>query len=85
MKLIARTIDRLRVERMRIEQLIADRYTSMPGHVSDEDLERYHLGMVQDDELAALEEHLLWCTPCIDRAEANAHYVDAMRAAMVDD
>jgi len=32
----------------------------MNDHISDHDLERYHLGMVKDEaELAALEEHYL--------------------------
>jgi hypothetical protein len=40
------------------------------GHISDDDLERYAMGTVKDEaELAALEEHLLVCGPCIDRAE----------------
>jgi hypothetical protein len=39
-------------------------------HISDEDLERYYLGMVTDEsELAPLEEHLLACPPCVKRAE----------------
>jgi hypothetical protein len=34
-------------------------------HICDHDLERYHLGMVKDEaELAAIEEHLLWCHIC---------------------
>ena len=33
----------------------------MTAHLSDTDLERYHLGMIfEGPELAALEEHLLW-------------------------
>ena len=57
----------------------------LPGHIDDHDLERYHLGMVKDEiELAALEEHLLWCGACVDRAEASAGYVDAVRAAACD-
>src|ERR1039458_2094076 len=32
-------------------------------------------------ELATLEEHLLWCGACVDRAEAVAQYVDARRCA----
>ena len=52
------------------------------GHISDHDLERYYLGMVtREEELAALEEHLLWCHPCIERAEETQNYVDAMRVA----
>ena len=55
-------------------------------HISDHDLERYYLGMVtEESELAALEEHLLWCTSCVERAEETQDYVDAMRVAAYDD
>ena len=54
------------------------------NHISDHDLERYHLGMVTDeDELAALEEHYLGCPECAKRAEESAGYVDAIRAGIV--
>jgi hypothetical protein len=54
-------------------------------HISDHDLERYHLGMVTDqEELAALEEHYLGCPQCANRAEESARYVDAFRAAIVE-
>ena len=53
-------------------------------HISDHDLERYHLGMVVDEaELAPLEEHLLACSECVERAEDAADYVDAVRAAII--
>ena len=53
-------------------------------HASDTDLERYYLGMVKDKvELAALEEHLLLCSVCVDRAEAAQEYVDLMRVALL--
>jgi hypothetical protein len=54
-------------------------------HISDHDLERYHLGMVaeNEEELARLEEHLLWCNKCINSAEASARYVDAMRVGAI--
>lgn len=53
-------------------------------HISDHDLERYHLGMVTDEaELATLEEHLLVCLPCIEQAELAAEYVDLLRAAII--
>ncbi len=53
-------------------------------HISDHDLERYHLGMVLDEaELASLEEHLLVCSDCIDLAEKTAEYVDFLRAAVI--
>ncbi len=55
-------------------------------HISDHDLERYYLGMVPDeDELEHLEEHLLCCPPCVERAEETQDYVDAMRVAAYDD
>jgi len=51
-------------------------------HISDHDLERYYLGMVTDEgELASLEEHLLWCAWCVERAEQTQDYVDVMRVA----
>jgi hypothetical protein len=53
-------------------------------HISDHDLERYHLGMVKDEaELAPLEESLLACPKCVERAEEAADYVDAIRAAII--
>jgi hypothetical protein len=51
-------------------------------HISDEDLERYYLGMVTDEaERTPLEEHLLACPQCVAGAEASQDYVDAIRAA----
>ena len=53
-------------------------------HIADHDLERYHLGMVVDEaELAPLEEHLLCCPKCVYGAEEAADYVDALRAAII--
>jgi hypothetical protein len=53
-------------------------------HICDHDLERYHLGMVKDEsELAPLEEHLLACPKCAERADESADYVDAIRAAII--
>jgi hypothetical protein len=53
-------------------------------HISDHDLERFHLGMVKDEaELAAIEEHPLGCSPCIDAAEEAAQYVDTIRVAII--
>jgi hypothetical protein len=64
-----------------VAQVMANSTGRLPGH-DDHDLERYHLGKVTDDaELGLLEEHLLWCGECIDRAEAIAQYLDAVRAA----
>jgi hypothetical protein len=53
-------------------------------HISDHDLERYYLGMVTDDnELAALEEHILACRLCAERADEAQDFVDAIRAAAI--
>jgi hypothetical protein len=52
-------------------------------HISELDLERYHLGMVSEAEEAAIEEHYLGCPVCAERAEAAADYVDAMRAGII--
>ena len=53
-------------------------------HVSDHNLERYHLGMIQDEaEIASLEEHLLWCRFCVDRAREAADYLDMVRRAAI--
>lgn len=54
-------------------------------HISDHDLERYYLGMLQDEtELAPLEEHILACASCAERAEEAQDYVDAMRAGALE-
>jgi hypothetical protein len=53
-------------------------------HISDDDLERYYLGMItQDEELALLEEHIIGCQFCATRAEEAQDYVDAIRAALI--
>ena len=52
-------------------------------HLSDDDLERWAMGAVKDEgELAVLEEHLLTCGWCIDRAESTEGYIETMRAAL---
>ena len=59
-------------------------YPSVMEHISDHDLERYYLGMIKDEsELAAVEEHLLWCQQCMDRSESTERYVDEMRVALL--
>ena len=55
----------------------------MAGHISDDDLERYAMGTVKDEgELARLEEHLLVCGQCIERAEKNEECIESIRAAL---
>jgi hypothetical protein len=51
-------------------------------HISDDDLERYYLGMIAtESELAPLEEHILACQLCVSRAEEAQCYVDTIRVA----
>ena len=54
----------------------------MAGHISDDDLERYVMGAVKEEgELAALEEHLLVCGQCIERADEARQYIATRNAA----
>ncbi len=53
------------------------------SHISTDDLERYHLGHVQEPELARIEEHLLWCQDCLDRMEATARLIGLIRAGAI--
>ena len=39
--------------------------------------------VVDEAELAPLEEHLLCCPKCVERAEESADYVDAIRAGII--
>jgi hypothetical protein len=53
-------------------------------HLDDHDLERYYLGMVTEEaELAEIEEHILGCAECAQRAEEVQDYVDCMRGALL--
>jgi hypothetical protein len=57
---------------------------SLMAHLPDTDLERYYLGMVPEGpELVSLEEHLLWCQDCLERAQDSDLYVDTIRAAII--
>jgi hypothetical protein len=83
MNLINRTLCDLRDRKKHLERLLVV-LSDTPGHLHSEDLEQYHLGILQDEQdLAMLEEHLLACPLCVDRAEATASYVDLMRAALI--
>jgi hypothetical protein len=53
------------------------------GHISDDDLERYVFGRVQEPELATLEEHILACAACAEQAQECVAWVEAIRAAAV--
>ena len=82
-KILRETLRELRADRRCVRQTNF-RIENRLGHASDLDLERYYLGMIQDGpELAALEEHLLICEECVDRAEETQDYVDAIQAGII--
>jgi Bifunctional DNA primase/polymerase, N-terminal len=58
--LVALTLRDLRAKKEWVARDLTELYGNLPGHIDDHDLERYHLGMVTESELAPLEEHLLW-------------------------
>ena len=54
------------------------------ARMSDDDLERYCLGMlVEEPDLTRVEEHVLACCRCAARAAETQDYVDAVRAAII--
>ena len=48
-------------------------------HVSDADLTRRHLDLMTGLELFVIEEHLLWCDYCTDRAGENVRTLEKGR------
>lgn len=57
----------------------------MIGRISDDDLERYLLNTVtQQDESAPLKEPLLVCGQCIDRTASTEAYITAIRTPLGD-
>ena len=59
--------------------------SSMPGadrHIDDDDLERYVLDQLSEDNAAAIEEHLLICEQCQDQLAQVDQRVQAMRASL---
>ena len=53
-------------------------------HLSDDDLERYYLGMIKtESELTPFEEHLLACGFCAERAEEAQDRVDMIRTGII--
>ncbi len=50
-------------------------------HPSEEDLERYAMGLLAEADVEAFEEHLLICPACQDQLAQTDEFVKAMRAA----
>jgi hypothetical protein len=53
----------------------------MIKHIEEERLEAYAMNKMAADEVAQIEEHLLFCETCQDQFEAVDHYVQAMKSA----
>jgi len=51
-------------------------------HLEDDIIERYSLGRVEEPELTEVEEHLLICSQCQERVEAEDQFTRAARAAL---
>lgn len=51
------------------------------SHLGGEQVERYSLGEMSEEELAGWDEHLLICDPCRRQIAASDEYVAAMRKA----
>jgi hypothetical protein len=50
-------------------------------HMDEEEIERYSMGTVREEELARLEEHLFLCESCRTRVTASDTYVATMQQA----
>src|SRR5690242_9702612 len=51
-------------------------------HASDDDLELYSLGRLDEPELGKVEEHLLICAECQARLERQDEFTNAARSAL---
>jgi hypothetical protein len=52
---------------------------SIKQHPTEEILERYLFGLLSDNEVEHVEEHLLVCHSCIDLAEQLLAFVQSLR------
>jgi len=55
--------------------------TAYGQHASDDALEQYLFGGLDEQEVASMEEHLLVCSTCQARLEETESFVTAMRSA----
>ena len=53
-------------------------------HIPENDLERYSMGQIGEEDAAFLEQHLLICAECQDRLQEMDEFVLAMRRASLD-
>jgi len=54
---------------------------SLWEHPDDDSLERYLRGTIDEKEVPAIEEHLLICHACVDKAEKLQRYLETMQQA----
>ncbi len=50
-------------------------------HISEDDLEAYHMGIETEMDPVEVTQHLLSCQDCLDRLKAAGRYVDDIRRA----
>jgi hypothetical protein len=58
-----------------------DQFTFMNDseHISEDDLEAYHMGIETEMELTKVKKHLLSCEYCLNRLKSAGGYVDNIR------
>ena len=54
---------------------------SLREHPDDDSLERYLRGAIDEKEVPGIEEHLLICHACVEKAEKLQKYLETMRQA----
>jgi len=53
-------------------------------HIDDDEMERYSMGDAPQERVVQIEEHLLICESCRQRATQSDAYVAAMRRAAAE-
>ncbi len=70
------------------QPMVSSNIVTMPTprkkHPSDDELEMYVLGRLDEVHTAPVEEHLLVCEPCRERLQEIEEYAVAMRHALVE-
>lgn len=61
---------------------MSERGETAGGHLSEEDIELYVLGRMEDNRLEYVEEHLLVCERCQQKVEEEEDFVRTLRAAL---
>ena len=56
-------------------------YNGFVVHIHEDDLERYAMQTLPEADLESLEEHLLICSACRERLDAETEFVSAIRSA----